>query len=183
MSLICYWCGSERLAWLEEGYVVCQSCGTVISESSIEERVFKAQARHARRGARLGARGSRILKAGRVLRGILKYPKGASGATIGSWERLLLTRIANRKAESLLHSDERISLIAGLVDSDPVLRARSLRTRVALAVYLDLRSRGYSKRYSLDRATALTGSSRSSLEKTISKYRDRIEVLEKRIAG
>ena len=181
MELSCYWCGSARLAWSEEGYIVCQSCGSIVSESSIDERLPTWQRRRAGQG--VARRASGRLRTRRIVEKLVKRAGRSLGVALGSPRRLLLATMVNRKAESLLQSSDRLSFIASLVDSDPVLKARSLRTRVALAVYLDLRSRGYGKRYSIERASILAGSSRSTLERTISKYRDRIEILQRRILG
>jgi transcription initiation factor TFIIIB Brf1 subunit/transcription initiation factor TFIIB len=185
--LYCSWCGSQRLAWIEEGYVVCQSCGTIVSGlQGVAEEPSRAQLGHVQRVKRLARRVAED-------RGFLgSPPPSAPGQGAGSpppgavlaWRRSgARFFLANRRARDLLRSNTRLSFIAGLVNGDPLLKARSLRTRVALAMYLDLRSRGYSKKRSLRMASLLAGSSESSLERVISKYRDRIEILEKRILG
>jgi len=179
--LACTWCGSQRLAWMEEGYIVCQSCGSVVSSNHYIEEAEARRPAHAYRVRRL-ARRMRV--AGHPWLWGHAGPVRARGGAETKAAGLGFRRpggLANRKAEKLLNSSSRLSFIASLVDCDPLLKARALRTRVALAVYLELRSRGYSKRRSLRIASSLTGSSETTLERVISKYRDRIEILERRI--
>jgi transcription initiation factor TFIIIB Brf1 subunit/transcription initiation factor TFIIB len=127
LGLICRFCGSDNLIWDHGvGYVVCASCGSVVEELLDD-------------GVRFSS--SPALKP-RFSAGFHSFRfKGG-----GSVDRFsLITSLINSRALNILSSYPVVRFALELVDSNPVLKARTLRGRVALALYLVYRALGYSK--------------------------------------
>ncbi len=170
----CPWCMSSNIAWSHEtGYMICQSCGAILGEildDSAEESepyksgLFYLNGRPPKPSKHVEKTIQRVLVRGKII----TRSKG----------NILVDSIANRKARQLVEEDDSLASVLRIVESDPILKARTFRSRVAIAYYILLRSRGTSKNRAITIASNMTGTSRKGLETTISKYESRIRRLE-----
>jgi transcription initiation factor TFIIIB Brf1 subunit/transcription initiation factor TFIIB len=161
-GLICRFCGSESLVWDHgAGFVVCASCGSVIGElvdDGVPFSRFTLKPRRSRFSARFSG---------------LKFEGG------GSFDRLsLLNTHVNSRALSVLSSYPLVRLALELVDSSPLLKARTLRGRVAIALYLVHRSLGFSKSRSRILASRALRVSPRTIERVERKSRGALRALE-----
>ncbi len=164
----CRWCGSDRLVWRHDaGILVCAECGGVL-ETLMEPPddlstggVYRVKVHDYERDL------ERILERGLSVEWVRGKPVGVHPST----------EKARKMAESL-GLDAELSLI----ESDVVLKARPLRSRIALAIYLRLVSQGYTPGYAVREAARLAGVNEKHLGESIRKYRSRIQRLAIRAA-
>ena len=92
----------------------------------------------------------------------------------------LVGSIVNLRALSIVSRYSVVRQILNLVDSNPILKARTVRGRVAVALYLTYRALGYSKSKSKILASRACRVSPRTLEKVERGNRDAIARLEVR---
>lgn len=153
--LICRFCGSDSLVWDDRlGFIVCSTCGSILEG---------------------------IMDDFRVDQGAL-IPKRAPLPRRDRWvivDRLnAISSPVNSRALNVISRYEVVRLTLKLVDSNPVLKARTTRGRVALALYALYRAIGYSKVKSRVLASRAIRVSPRVLEVTTRKHRGYIEDLE-----
>lgn len=89
--------------------------------------------------------------------------------------------LLNRKAMATLRSEEEIRNIYYMLNKNPVLKARTLRVKVAVAVYAHRRASGYSKNRARREASAAAGVSAKSIVKLERNHRPLVEALVERV--
>lgn len=120
--MICRFCGSTAIVWDNVlGVTVCSSCGSIVEEHAVDDGVS-------------GLHSFGVVKA---------KSKLASRAPVALGSGL--DSPANKRALSLIRESSVVREVKTLVDRVPTLKSRTLRVRVALAIYLICRSLGYSK--------------------------------------
>ena len=171
-KLRCRWCGSEDLAWSHEtGFIVCMSCGAVLAP--IMEAAHKSQAEGRVRPlirATMGQAEEKVMEAAR--RGLLVRMTRRG---------LVLDHPGNRKAERLLREMRELAPVYRALMEDPILKSRTLRARVGLALYIHLTLKGTPRGRALVVAAARAGTSPYTIQSIIRRYRSRIDGLIARI--
>jgi len=105
-------------------------------------------------------------------------PVGGGGPSLEVDRLHLIASLVNSRALELLSGYRVVRLALNLVDSDPVLKARTTRGRVAIALYIVYRALGYSKTRSKLLASKACRVSMKSLERVEKTYRGRVGELE-----
>ncbi|MEM4865771.1 MAG: TFIIB-type zinc ribbon-containing protein, partial [Acidilobaceae archaeon] len=160
--VVCPYCLSTNIIWDSfYGSVVCSSCGIVLAENLIDD-----------------GRSS-------------FYADDEEGLVQKSLERQLRLKLKhretrpdplaspiNKKALEVLKRNREVYEILVEVSKHPKIKSRKLRMRVALALYLYLRTLGYLKSKAIAEASRRAGVSARCLERVI-KEREIMVVLEK----
>ncbi len=145
--MICRFCGSTSIVWDNVlGVAICSSCGSVVEEYSVDDGASSLP-------------GFSVVKA----RG-----KRASRAPVAPV--LWLESPVNKKALNLIRGSDLVREVKDLVDGVPTLKSRTLRVRVALALYLICRSLGYSKAKARLYASKAVGVSERSVASVEAKH-------------
>ena len=104
------------------------------------------------------------------------------GVDLRSVDRVsLVSSIVNLRALSIVSRYGVVRRVLNLVDSNPVLKARTVRGRIAVALYLTYRALGYSKSKSRILASRACRVSPRTLEKVERRNRDAIARLEVKV--
>ncbi|MEN3000143.1 MAG: TFIIB-type zinc ribbon-containing protein [Acidilobaceae archaeon] len=142
--MICRYCGSTDIVWDHaSGHLVCASCGSVLETIMEHSPTYSAPKR------RFCLRPEER-----------EVPRRAWG----------LEGVLNKRALGAL-KNEHVKELLEVVNSHPLLKARTFRVKVALAAYLYHRAMGYSKRTSMLQASKMTGVPPRTMDKLESKYR------------
>lgn len=168
----CKWCGSDNIAWSHEtGYIVCMDCG------GIQEPILDPG------GEVTGPRPSRPLPDVSLGEAERKIMYAASRGLIVRRTRrgLALDRPSNDKARRLLREMRELRAAYRAVLEDPVLKSRTFRSRVGLALYIHLVSQGVPKTRAIMSAASRTGASPFTLQSIVRRYRSRVEDIVARI--
>lgn len=154
--MICKYCGSTNIVWdHERGHAVCASCGSVLETIMEHSPAYGAPRRR-------------------------PYPKPEEREVPRiAWD---MERVLNKRALVAL-KNEQVRELLELVNSHPLLKARTFRVRVALAAYLYHRAMGYSKRTSMLQASKMTGVPSRTVDKLETKYRVIMTAAERRAKG
>ncbi|MEM0491605.1 MAG: TFIIB-type zinc ribbon-containing protein [Acidilobaceae archaeon] len=162
--MICKYCGSTSIVWDEVlGIVVCTTCGSVLQSILEYSHVSFKQKEAKRKARRLVKREDYIVATSRLITNNYK-------ASIES--------ISSKKALKALESSKNLRSIFSIINTNPILKARTLRVKVAIATYIYYRILGYSKRKSKLYTAKITGISIRTIDKIESKYRKLISALE-----
>lgn len=89
--------------------------------------------------------------------------------------------LLNKKALRTLSSEEEIREIYYVLNRNPILKARTLRVKVAIAVYAHRRASGYSKNRARRDASSMAGVSVKSIMKLERGHRDIVEALVEKV--
>ncbi|MDM7275788.1 MAG: TFIIB-type zinc ribbon-containing protein [Thermoprotei archaeon] len=145
--MICRFCGSTAIVWDSVlGVTVCSSCGSIVEENAVDDGASSLHGFGV-----VKARGRLASRAPAVLGSRLESP-------------------ANRRALNLIRGSSVVREVKALVDGVPTLKSRTLRVRVALALYLICRSLGYSKAKSRLYASRAVGVSERSVASVEAKH-------------
>ncbi|MCE4601761.1 MAG: hypothetical protein F7C08_02655 [Desulfurococcales archaeon] len=162
----CRWCESENLAWSHEtGFIVCMRCGAVLAP--IMEATHNAQTDTLVRPlirTSMGQAEEKIMEAAR--RGLLVRTTRRG---------LVLDHPGNRKARRVLMEMRELIPVYRALLEDPLLKSRTLRARVGLALYIHLILQGTPKGRALMIAAAKAGTSPYTIQSIIRRYRSRID--------
>ena len=161
--MICRFCGSEALVWDHVlGYVVCSSCGSVVGDI-MDDGVAVSRVASARLRAPLRPRGLR------------------SQPVVDRFS--LISSVVNARALEALSRYPMVRTVLELVDSNPLLKARTLRGRVALALYATYRALGYSRPKSRVLAARIARVSPRTIERVERRSRRALVELEAKARG
>ncbi|MEB3779999.1 MAG: hypothetical protein GSR85_07200 [Desulfurococcales archaeon] len=173
----CPWCLSDNIAWSHEtGYILCQSCGAIIEgiveETSEDSELYGHGIWYLNGKPPKPSRAIERLTLRALRRGKIVSRRNGS---------LSIDSPANRRARMLVKTIDGLEDALREVELDPILKARTYRSRVAIAYYALLRVNGISKHKAIELVASKIGVSRRTIEATISKYSIRIRSLEDKL--
>ncbi|MGC9072165.1 MAG: TFIIB-type zinc ribbon-containing protein [Acidilobus sp.] len=175
----CPVCGSTRLAWSDElGYLVCQDCGTIISELIDDEAPYTSASEVSKR------RRATAPKAPPPTSWTLEeVVEDAARTAVGRGKVLEVVGRSVRLRPPVSRKPEGIDELLEVMRGFPDLRSRTERVRAAIAVYAALKSMGVSRTRAIDMASRASGASPKSLAKVIERHRRSMAKYEEAVAS